>query len=134
MSESYARTICEWSDKLPEPCRDAADAILVAAATAGAALADLAGLAAEIYARSLPDTSGDGPDERFEDRSLRVETTFDGAGVLNGDLTPECAAVVTAVLESLSSAGRSGGHADPGAALPRRAGRGDASAVILRHA
>jgi Domain of unknown function (DUF222) len=103
MSESYARTICEWSDKLPEPCRDAADAILVAAATAGATQQDLAGLAAEIYTRSLPDTSGDGPDERFEDRSLRVETTFDGAGVLNGDLTPECAAVVTAVLESLSA-------------------------------
>ena len=94
MSESYARTACEWSDKLPVDCRDAADAILVAAATAGAALADLAGLAAEIYARSLPDTSGDGPDERFEDRSLRVETTFDGAGVISGAY--ECADVVTA--------------------------------------
>ncbi len=78
MSESYARTICQWSDKSAGDCRPAADAILIAAAKAGAALADLAGLAAEIYARSLPDTSGDGPDERFEDRSLRVETTFDG--------------------------------------------------------
>jgi hypothetical protein len=96
MSESYARTACEWSDKLPGDCRDAADAILVAAALAGADLTGLAELAAEIYARSLPDTSDGGPDESFEDRSLRLETTFDGAGVISGDLTPECAAVVTA--------------------------------------
>ncbi len=39
----------------------------------------------------------------FEDRSLRLETTFEGAGVISGDLTPECAAVVTAVLEALSA-------------------------------
>jgi len=103
MSESYARTACEWSDKLPSDCRDAADAILVAAALAGADLSGLAELAAEIYARSLPDTRDHGPDETFEDRSLRVETTFEGAGVISGDLTPECAAVVTAVLESLSA-------------------------------
>src|SRR5580704_11717963 len=37
VSESYARTICEWSDKVPEECRPAADAILIAAAKAGAA-------------------------------------------------------------------------------------------------
>ena len=30
-------------------------------------------------------------------------TTFAGAGVLHGDLTPECAAVVTAVLDALSA-------------------------------
>jgi hypothetical protein len=105
MSESYARKICQWSDKLPEDCRDAADAILVAAATAGADLTDLVQLAAEMYIRSLPDPGDDGdrPDEAFEDRRVTVETTFDGAGVLAGDLTPECAAVVTAVLESLSA-------------------------------
>jgi hypothetical protein len=105
VSESYARTICEWSDRLPEDCRPVADAILVAAAKAGAALEDLAKLAAEIYTRSLPepDPDDDRPDETFEDRSLRLETTFDGAGVVNGDLTPECAAIVTAVMESLSA-------------------------------
>jgi hypothetical protein len=32
-----------------------------------------------------------------------VETTFAGAGVISGDLTPECAAVVTAVLDALSA-------------------------------
>jgi hypothetical protein len=96
MSESYGRTICEWSDKLPRDCQDTADAILVAAARAGAEQRDLAELAAEMYARSLPDTRNDGPDETFDDRKLHVATTFDGAGVISGDLTPECAAVVTA--------------------------------------
>ena len=58
VSESYARKICGWSDKLPADCRDAADAILVAAAKAGADLTGLVPLAAEMYARSLPDPGG----------------------------------------------------------------------------
>ena len=102
LSESMARTICQWTDKLPEACRPAADEILIAAARAGARQEDLAALAAEIYARSLPDCDDD-PAPRFEDRQVRVETTFAGAGVIDGDLTPDCAAVVTAVLESLSA-------------------------------
>src|ERR1700716_2147876 len=86
-SESVARTLCGWTDKLPQDCRDAADAILVAAARAGADLRGLAELAAEIYTRSRPGTSGDDSDETFEDRSLKLETTFEGAGVLTGDLS-----------------------------------------------
>jgi hypothetical protein len=101
LTESMAQTICGWTDKLPRDCRPAADDILVAAAKAGADKGDLAGLAAEIYARSLPDPEDD-PEPAFEDRQIRVETTFAGAGVITGDLTPECAAIVTAVLESLS--------------------------------
>ena len=103
LSESVARRICQWTDKLPEDCRLAADAILILAAKSGADLRGLAELAAEIYARSLPDDPDDGPDDGFDDRSVRLETTFDGAGVLAGDLTPECAAVVTAVLDALSA-------------------------------
>src|SRR5580704_1482975 len=103
LSESVARTICAWTDKLPGDCRDAADTILVTAARAGMDVRDLAGLAAEIYARSLPEDPGRDRDQAFEDRSVRLETTFDGAGVLTGDLTPECAAVVTAVLDALSA-------------------------------
>ena len=103
MSESYARTICGWTDKLPQDCREDADAILVGAAGAGMDLRDLAALAAEIYARSLPGAPDDGKDGAFEDRSVRLETTFEGAGVLGGDLTPECAAVVGAVLDALSA-------------------------------
>ena len=34
---------------------------------------------------------------------MRLETTFQGAGVLTGDLTPECAAVVATVLDALSA-------------------------------
>src|SRR6266852_4339506 len=103
MSESVARTICQWTGKLPEDCRDAADEILIAAATAGMDLRDLAELAGEIYQRSLPDPPDDDPDETFEDRSVRLETTFQGAGVLGGELTPACAAVVGAVLDALSA-------------------------------
>ena len=103
VSESMARTICQWTDKLPEACRPAADEILIAAAQAGARQEDLAALAAEIYARSLTEDHDDQPGLDFKDRQVRVETTFEGAGVIAGDLTPECAAVVTAVLESLSA-------------------------------
>jgi hypothetical protein len=102
ISESFGRKICDWTGQLPQECQDAADAILVAAALSGASLADLARLAAEIYARSRP-PDPDGPDDGFDDRSVRLETTFEGAGVLGGDLTPECAAVVTAVLDALSA-------------------------------
>src|SRR5579862_232690 len=102
ISESFARTICAWTGQLPPDCQDAADAILVAAAVSGTSLADLARLAAEIYARSLP-PDPDEPDDGFADRSVRLETTFEGAGVLGGELTPECAAVVGAVLDALSA-------------------------------
>jgi hypothetical protein len=103
LTESMARTMCQWTDKLPASCRETADEILVTAARAGARQDDLAALAAEIYARSLSDQQDDDPQLSFEDRKVRVETTFAGAGVISGDLTPECAAVVTAVLEALSA-------------------------------
>jgi Domain of unknown function (DUF222) len=103
LSESYARTICQWTGKLPGNCREAADEILVAAALAGMDLRDLAGLFAEIYERSRPDLPDEDPGSSFEDRAVRLETTFDGAGVLTGDLTPECAAIVGAVLDALAA-------------------------------
>ena len=102
LTESMALTVCGWTDKLPADCRETADEILVGAARAGAHQEDLAALAAEIYTRSLPEHEDD-PEPAFEDRKLRVETTFAGAGVLSGDLTPECTAVVTAVLDALSA-------------------------------
>ncbi len=104
LSASMGRLICGWTDKLPADCRETADQILITAARGGARKEDLAGLAAEIYARSLPDSQDDNDLlPSFEDRKLRVESTFGGAGVISGDLTPECTAVVTAVLESLSA-------------------------------
>jgi hypothetical protein len=101
VSESLARKLCGWTDKLPQECRQPADEILLAAARAGADERDLAGLAAEIRARAPQDDNDD--DCGFEDRSLRLETTFDGAGLMTGDLTPECTAIVSAVLDALSA-------------------------------
>ena len=102
ITESIARILCRWTDKLPEACRDTADEILVTAARRGVSEEGLAGLAAEIYARSLPEGEDD-PEQAFEDRKVTVATTFGGAGVISGALTPECAAIVGAVLESLSA-------------------------------
>ena len=101
VSESVARQVCKWTDQLPEDCRLTADAILISAAKAGMDLRGLAGLAAEMIERSRPEEPD--KDKSFEDRSVKLETTFDGAGVLYGDLTPECAAVVRAVLDALSA-------------------------------
>lgn len=103
LTESMARTICQWTDKLPQDCQQVADEILVTAARAGADQRGLAELAAEIYTRSLPGPDDDGPEDGFEDRSVRLETTFGGAGVMTGDLTPDCAAVVGTVLDALSA-------------------------------
>src|ERR1039458_842492 len=102
MSEPYARTLCGWTDQLPDECRDTADAILVAAAGRGMDLRDLATLAAEIQSRAHPDPDDD-PGKAFEDRAVRLETTFQGTGVFTGDLTPECTALVGTVLEALSA-------------------------------
>jgi hypothetical protein len=103
ISESYGRAICQWTDKLPVECREAADEILLAAAGAGMGLRDMAELAGEMYERSRPDLPDEDPARGFEDRAVRLETTFQGAGVINGDLTPECAAIVAAVLDALSA-------------------------------
>ena len=103
--ESVARTLCLWTDKLPEDRREDADKILADAAVCGLGLAELAGLFAEMYQRSRaqePDRDKE-EGESFEDRALRLVTTLGGAGVLHGDLTPECAAAVQAVLDALSA-------------------------------
>ena len=103
LSESYGRAICQWTDKLPEKYRDQSDELLVAAAAEGLGLADLSALFAEMYERARADLPDEDPDRAFADRGVRLETTFAGAGVLNGDLTPECAAVVAKVLDALSA-------------------------------
>jgi len=103
ISESYGRALCAWAGKLPAESREAAGEILLAAAAAGMGLRDLAGLAGEMYQRSRPDQPDQDPDRGFDDRSVRLETTFGGAGVISGDLTPECAAIVGTVLDALSA-------------------------------
>jgi len=54
VSRSFARALCGWTDRLPEDCRDNADAILVSAAQMGMDLQDLLALAAEIERRYAP--------------------------------------------------------------------------------
>src|SRR6266568_9495072 len=75
MSESFGRTICTWTDRLPRDCRAAADEILLAAAAAGTGLRNLAALAAELYERSRPDVPDEDPDRALEDRAVRLVTT-----------------------------------------------------------
>jgi len=100
ISASWARQLCAWTDLLPEDCRADADRILLAAAAGGADLADLSGLAEEIYVRCAPPDEDE--DDGFTRRALTLATHFRGAGKLDGALTPECAAALQAVLESLS--------------------------------
>jgi hypothetical protein len=126
MSASWARAVCGWSDRLPAGMRGDADQILAAAAAGGAELADLAGLAQQMYERSRmgrPDADGD---DGFADRRLLLDLTFGGAGRLSGDLTPGCAAAVSAVLEALAgrAAQRTAGRSPSGATTRwrRRAG------------
>ena len=102
VTDSLAFTIAGWTRKLPAGMRTETDHILLEAAAAGATLDDLAVIAAcaiEKWRQQQPDP--DTPDDGFEDRSVRLEVTFGGAAVLRGDLTPECATAVRAVLEAL---------------------------------
>jgi Domain of unknown function (DUF222) len=100
ISKSWALAIAEWTRKLPAGLRAETIKILVEAARSGASLDDLrtiAGVALEKWRASRPDGGQDG----FDDRYVQVATTLGGAGVIRGDLTPECAAAVQAVLEAL---------------------------------
>src|SRR5262249_1670229 len=108
LSASWARAVCGWSDRLPAGVREDADQILVEAAAGGAELADLGGLAQQMYERSRSDEP-DGGDDGFDDRRLLLDLTFGGAGRLTGDLTPGCAAVVSAVLGGPGQPARPGG-------------------------
>jgi hypothetical protein len=98
ISPSWARQVCAWTDLLPEGKRADADAVLLRAARSGADLEDLDRIAQEIRRHCAePDRDDDG----FDDRQVRLETTFAGAGKLDGDLTPACAAALGAVLDAL---------------------------------
>jgi Domain of unknown function (DUF222) len=103
LSESWGRAISQWIDKLPEKYREESEELLVAAAAAGLGLADLAALFAEMYQQARAELPDEDPARGFADRGVRLETTFQGAGVLTGDLSPECAAMVGAVLDALSA-------------------------------
>jgi hypothetical protein len=101
ISRSWADAIARWTAKLPAELHEVTDKILLEAAAAGASLEDLATIAAaaiEQWRSAQPD-----PDDDFDfrDRYLKLGLTFGGAGVIRGDMTPECAAAVTAVMQAL---------------------------------
>ena len=102
LSKSVALQLARWTRPIPEEYRAEAEEIVVAAARAGADLRALAAICAEIrYRTAQPDPQDE--DDRHLDRGVSLDTTFDGAGVVHGDLTPECAAMVQAVLDALSA-------------------------------
>jgi Domain of unknown function (DUF222)/HNH endonuclease len=109
ITESWAKDIAGWTDKLPADKRDEADQILLDAAAQGLPLPDLALLARKIdesWEAQHPDPGDDGPgdtgdEDGFEDRYLRLGTTLDGVGALNGALTAGCAAALQAIFDSL---------------------------------
>ncbi len=102
LSPSYARAVCDWTDSLPAENRRDADRILLEAAGSGVELADLAALAEEIHRRcARPD--GDGGDDAFARRWLRLTEHYRGHAKLDGDLTPQAAAALRAMLDALGA-------------------------------
>jgi len=102
ITKSVALQLAKWTRDIPAEFRAEAEQILVAAARAGANLRALAEICAEIKYRTAPPDPDDGKNKLL-DRALFLETTFEGAGILRGDLSPECAAMVQAVLDALSA-------------------------------
>jgi hypothetical protein len=100
--KSVALQLAKWIRPIPAEYQARAEEILVAAARAGADLRALAAICAEIRYRTAPPDPDDEQDKHL-DRGVSFDTTFDGAGVIHGDLTPECAAMVRAVLDALSA-------------------------------
>jgi hypothetical protein len=86
--ESAGRLVCLWTNRLPERFREESDELLIAAAAAGLGLEELAALAAQLYERARSELPDQDPDRDFADRGLKLATTFGGAGVIHGDLTP----------------------------------------------
>ena len=121
LSKSEALQVAKWTRVIPAEYRAKAEELVVTAARAGADLRDLAKICGEIRDRTAkpdpdpgPDGADgadgensqdgqDGEDEEDRDRAVWVGTTFEGAGVIRGDLTSDCASMVQAVLDALSA-------------------------------
>ena len=103
LSDGWAVKIADWTRKLPPDWRDEIDKLLVDTAAAGAELEDLA-IVAQAAWEKWRQQQGPDPDDGdggYDDRYLKLATTIDGVGRVNGNLTGECAAAVQAVLEAL---------------------------------
>jgi hypothetical protein len=100
ISKSQALAMAKWTEKLPAQLRAETIKILIQAAASGASMDDLRIIAAVAEQQWLAAQPG-GDDDGFDDRYVQAGTTFGGAGVIRGNLTPECAAAAQAVLEAL---------------------------------
>ncbi len=102
LTESYARTLCTWTSKLP-------GGLTVTPPTRSWSRPRSRGWTCGTWPCSPPRSPPAPaprtriPDTSFDDRAVRLDTTFQGAGLLSGDLTPECAALVETVLAALSA-------------------------------
>ena len=101
VSDSWAAQMADWTRRLPPDWRAGIDKLLVDTAAAGASLEDLAVVARAAYEKWRSRQPDPEDDDGFDDRYLKLGTTIDNAGRVSGDLTPECAAAVQAVLEAL---------------------------------
>ena len=102
ISPSWARAICDMTDRFHGADRAAADKILLDAVLGGAELSDLSALAEEMWRRGAPPDT-DPVDDRFSLRWLRLTPHFGGHARLDGDLTPAAAASLRAALDSLNA-------------------------------
>jgi hypothetical protein len=97
------RQICLWTGKLSEDRRDTSDKFLLDAAAGGLGLEELAALFAQMYERARAERPDEDPGGDFADRGVKLATTFGGAGVIHGDLSAGCAAIVGEVLDALGA-------------------------------
>ncbi len=100
LSPSWARAICDWTDLLPEADRPGADEILAGLAAGCAELADVRLAFVRIRALCAQPDTDDG-DDKFAQRRLHLQPHFQGNARLDADLTPDAAAALQAVLDSL---------------------------------
>jgi Domain of unknown function (DUF222) len=100
ITKSWLAKITQVTGKIREDRRAEAEKLIARLAREGQLGArDLLRLAHEVRDRApAEDPRDDDPGKEFEDRSLRLELTMDGAGTLTGQLSPECAAAVGSLL------------------------------------
>jgi hypothetical protein len=99
LTRSWLGKITLITGKIREDRRGEAEALIAQLARDGQlGPRDLFRVAAEIRDRAPAADPRDDGDRGFEDRSVRLETTLDGAGKLTGDLSPECAAALGSLI------------------------------------
>ena len=87
LTRSVALQLARWLKDIPPQFRDQAEELLAGAVQAGADLAALAAIYAELRTRTAPPDSDRERDPDL-DNGVSLDTTLDGAGVLRGISVP----------------------------------------------